>query len=263
MRTRRGIAVVVVVATGLAGEVGRAEDRAEAFIRDISVFDARTGELRRHQDIVVRATRIDAVGPTGGTAVAAKYQIEGAGKTALPGFTDTVPVSVSTMSRAEAGRMLARGVTSAWAADGRTAAADQWQRDLDRGQFYGPRLLGTGAPGQPATPPPRPAKPPVLNIPATLDRLMKVEGRTPAAALQEVTIRSAERAGKAAELGAIEVGLIADIVIIVGDPLVEPGALERIDAVIFRGDVLTRAHLSLLEAGRLTPGDGQMEPERR
>jgi imidazolonepropionase-like amidohydrolase len=99
-----------------------------------------------------------------------------------------------------------------------------------------------------------------LNIPAALDRLIRVEGMTAAAALQEITIRSAERAGRAADLGAIETGRLADIVIVAGDPISAISA-GQIDTVIFRGDVLTRAHLSLLESGRLRPGDGQIKPE--
>jgi imidazolonepropionase-like amidohydrolase len=255
------VAAVVSVAAGLAGAEKQAGQRAEAFLQDIAVFDVRTGQLLPHHDIVIRGTQIEVVRPTGGPAVAAKYAIDGAGKTALPGFMGTV--SVATTTRAEAGRLLARGITSAWAAGGRTAAADQWQRDLDRGQFYGPRLVGIGRPVQLPGPPPHAAAPPGLNIPVALDRLIRVEGMTLAAALQEITIRSAERAGRAADLGAIEAGLIADIVIVAGDPLAGIGAVERIDAIVFRGDVLTRAHLSLLETGRLKPGDGQVQPGTR
>jgi cytosine/adenosine deaminase-related metal-dependent hydrolase len=257
-----GVAAVVSVAAGLAGAERQAGQRAEAFLQDIAVFDVRTGRLLPHHDIVIRGTRIEVVRPTGGPAVAAKYRIDGAGKTALPGFTGTVPVSTTT--RAEAGRMLARGITSAWAIEGRTAAAERWQRDLDLGQFYGPRLVGTGTPGGPSTPASeRGAAGPDLNILAVLNRLIQVERQSPAAALQEVTIRSAERAGRAADLGAVEARLVADIVIVAGDPLAAISAVERIDAIIFRGDVLTRAHLSLLLAGRLKPGDGQVEPGTR
>lgn len=36
-----------------------------------------------------------------------------------------------------------------------------------------------------------------------------------------------------------------------------------IDAVIFRGEVLTQAHVNLLRQGRLKPGDGQLRRGQR
>jgi imidazolonepropionase-like amidohydrolase len=44
------------------------------------------------------------------------------------------------------------------------------------------------------------------------------------------------------------VGKIADMLILNGDPLADISRTRLIDAVVFRGEALTRAHLNLLLA---------------
>jgi imidazolonepropionase-like amidohydrolase len=72
------------------------------------------------------------------------------------------------------------------------------------------------------------------------------QGLSPADALRRATIDSASLHGRASDLGSIEVGKIADIVIVNEDPLLDITRTRSIDAVVFRGEGLTRAHLNLL-----------------
>ncbi|HEX5107300.1 MAG TPA: amidohydrolase family protein [Vicinamibacterales bacterium] len=59
-----------------------------------------------------------------------------------------------------------------------------------------------------------------------------------AAALEALTRNAAVFIGKASELGTLEPGKIADLVIVDGDPLADIGALERVKAVIKEGRVV-------------------------
>ncbi len=150
-----------------------------------------------------------------------------------------------------AGRAIAEGVTSAWPADLAADEAEAWQRDLDRGRFYGPRLVGIGPAGSGAA-----AHARTGSVHDTLARLVNQEGLSPAAALRVVTLDSAVRAGRAPDLGSIDEGKIADLVVLTASPLADIRSSRAVDAVVFRGDMLTRAHLNLLADGRLRPGHG-------
>jgi imidazolonepropionase-like amidohydrolase len=96
-----------------------------------------------------------------------------------------------------------------------------------------------------------------------LDRLIARRDPTIADTLRHATHSAAERAGRASDLGSIETGKIADMVIVGANPAGNLRALGAVDAVIFRGDVLTRAHLNLLRQGRLKPGDDAGLPRGR
>jgi hypothetical protein len=63
-------------------------------------------------------------------------------------------------------------------------------------------------------------------------------GFTPLAALQTATINAAEALGAAADLGSIEAGKIADLVIIAGDPLTDIKATRNVKAVIRNGQLI-------------------------
>ncbi|MGE0462826.1 MAG: hypothetical protein AB7Q16_15795 [Vicinamibacterales bacterium] len=226
----------------------------EAIVRDITVFDARSGEWRTHQDILIEGTRVQAVRPHATASPDAKYVVEGSGKFAIPGLFEHPPTGA--VLTEVGGSLLARGVTSIWAGGWGRPDAERWQRGLDRGEHYGPRLVGVGqpAPGRGRGD---------ANVLATLIRLIEAEGLTSGAALREVTLREAERAGRAADLGSIDTGKVADLLILSGSPATDIRNVAGIDAVIFRGEVLTRAHLNLLRQGRLKPGDGQLRRGQR
>lgn len=72
------------------------------------------------------------------------------------------------------------------------------------------------------------------------------DGFTPAEALRTATLGAAEFLGRASELGSIEKGKIADLVLLDANPLEDIGNTRRISAVIRSGKYLDRAALDKL-----------------
>ncbi len=68
-------------------------------------------------------------------------------------------------------------------------------------------------------------------------RLLCQAGLAPGQALEAATRRAAELIGAEKDLGTLEVGKLADVVVVDGDPLRDVGALERIALVIKDGEV--------------------------
>jgi len=69
-------------------------------------------------------------------------------------------------------------------------------------------------------------------------RLLCEAGLAPGQALQAATLKAAELIGVQKDIGTLEAGKLADIVLVEGDPLRNVGALERIHAVIKEGAVV-------------------------
>lgn len=86
---------------------------------------------------------------------------------------------------------------------------------------------------------------PGLALHEELYLLVHAAGMTPAEVLRAATIASAAFYGRDKELGSIEPGKIADFVILNKDPLQDIKQTRDIDAVVFRGEALTRAHLNM------------------
>jgi imidazolonepropionase-like amidohydrolase len=79
-------------------------------------------------------------------------------------------------------------------------------------------------------------------------------GQSTAAVLRSATLESAAFHGRSDDLGSIEQGKIADLIVLGGDPLADITHTRMIDAVVFRGETLTRAHLNqLLSQAGLQP----------
>ena len=86
-------------------------------------------------------------------------------------------------------------------------------------------------------------------------------GFSPMQALQAATLNAARFLGKEKDLGTIEKGKLADLVLLDADPLVEIGNTKKIDAVVYAGRLFSRASLDEMLgqaeafAGRKPVGD--------
>jgi imidazolonepropionase-like amidohydrolase len=84
--------------------------------------------------------------------------------------------------------------------------------------------------------------------------LMRAFGMSPTAALLACTATAARALGLEDEIGTVAPGRCADLVVLAGDPLADPRALESVEYVIRAGAVHRPADLALLEAPG-APGD--------
>jgi hypothetical protein len=88
-------------------------------------------------------------------------------------------------------------------------------------------------------------------------------GLTPAEALKAATYRGAEYLGRTQELGSVEEGRLADLVLLDANPLERIGYTRRIQAVIFNGLPLERARLDTLLARAETAAESHPFSGRR
>lgn len=250
------VALVLILLSGGVGQP-MTEPRAEVVIRNISVLDTRAAGWLPHRDVIIRHGRIAAVQPTGSPLPLSKFTINGTGKFAIPGLFDNL-VHLRAFDRASAGQFVAVGVTSVWDRGTDAARIAEWQRDISYGKFMGPRIVGASNAG------PAPQGLPGSGAGATsaialglhdeLAARVRRSGLTAGEVLRSATIDSATFHGRAAELGSIEPGKIADVIVLHADPLADIAQTRTIDAVVFRGETLTRAHLNqLLSQAGLQP----------
>jgi cytosine/adenosine deaminase-related metal-dependent hydrolase len=73
-------------------------------------------------------------------------------------------------------------------------------------------------------------------------------GMSPMEALLSATRSAAEFSGMLDSLGTVEIGKVADLVLLDADPLADIRNVGRVDAVILRGELFDRARLSALLA---------------
>ena len=225
-----------------AATLAAADQPVSVVIRDIAVIDPAATRWLTHRDIVIKDTTIASVVPTGGALPPAKTTIQGAGKFAIPGLFDN-QIALARFTRDTAGLLIANGITSVRDIGTDAERIAEWRRDIAYGRFMGPRIVATcadcGGPRQDGAANARHEE---------LARLVSESGVTPAAALRRATVDSAALLGRSKDLGSIEAGKIADLVILTGDPLADIHHTVSIDAVIFRGEALTRAHLNVLKS---------------
>ena len=132
------------------------------------------------------------------------------------------------------------------------ARVARWRQDLNTGRIYAPRIAsgcGAGAPASGASSV-LPAAPWAFHD--ALARRVSSGEASPVEAIRDVTWDRARRYC-AAGLGAIAEGRAADFVVLSANPLDDIRHLRDIDAVVFRGEVLTYAHLQMLRRGALPP----------
>jgi imidazolonepropionase-like amidohydrolase len=78
--------------------------------------------------------------------------------------------------------------------------------------------------------------------------LVRLYGWSPAEAILSVTRTAATALGVATEQGTVEPGKAADLIVVEGDPLREPEALQRVDRVILKGRTAARRGQLVLAA---------------
>jgi imidazolonepropionase-like amidohydrolase len=249
MKQIQGLVVAATVATAsLMAQT--AEPPAEVVIKGVAIVDVEAGRLLPDRDIVVRGTRIERVTPSGGPLPRGKTVIDGRGTVAIPGLVDA-PVRLAAFSPATLQHLLAAGITAAGDVGTDATQLTRWRQDLDAGRLYAPRLAEGCRPAAPTAAGPASRTSPTAPGAVHDDLAYLVSsGRTPAQALRAMTIERA-RALCLDGLGTVTAGAPADLVVLAGNPLDDIRHTRAIDAVIFRGEVFTQAHVSQLRRGTL------------
>ena len=270
---RRTAVAILWLSAGTAASL-LADTPAEVVIRNVAVVDVRRGVVVSGRDIVIRGTHIASVAPSGPVLPSAKTTIDGRGKFASPGLIDA-EVTLARMSWAAA--LLADGITAVRDVGTNPDRIAEWRRELANGKIYSPRIARACPTA--ATALESGCGPPSVHSAAVLAALLGARaqrlsgsagvtrlalheelelmvraGFTSVAALRAVTIESAQTL-VAADLGEVAAGMAADIVVTTANPLADIRNLRAIDAVVFRGEVLTQAHLNLLRS-RPASADG-------
>jgi imidazolonepropionase-like amidohydrolase len=80
-----------------------------------------------------------------------------------------------------------------------------------------------------------------LGMPLIEMRLLQAAGLTPLEVIEAGTRHAATVCGHGAELGTLEPGRLADVIVVAGDPLADLGALDSVIAVVKGGEVAYRA----------------------
>ena len=251
------LALILLSASAGSGQPVGELSRADVVIRNISVLDVGVAAWLPHRDVIIRHGRIAAIQQAGSPLPPSKFTINGDGKFAIPGLFDN-RVHLKAFDRASAGQFVALGVTSVWDRGTDATKIAEWRRDISHGKFMGPRIVraddtgpapqglpGSGAGATSAV---------ALGFHDELVARVRRSGLTAGEVLRSATIDSATFHGRGVELGSIEPGKIADVIVLHSDPLADIAHTRTIDAVVFRGETLTRAHLNqLLSQAGLQP----------
>jgi imidazolonepropionase-like amidohydrolase len=218
-------------------------------LRHVTVVDVANGRVIPDQDVVVTGTTIGEVGAAAPTPRPAKATVDGPGKFVMPALVDAGAAGAALAQGRNAQSLLSWGVT-AIAIPGLDAAAHlRWRNDLNSGRSYAPRLAvpcagprGTAAGSSPSAP---------TRVHDALQRLVD-GGQTPAAALRTF-VRDNAAALCLESDGRVAAGRPADLLVLGGNPLHDIRHTRALDAVVFRGELLSQAHLQMLRHGALTP----------
>jgi adenine deaminase len=252
LKISRTIIVLTCFAASVAAAQAPAQSRVAVVIRDASVLAPLAASWLPHRDIVIRDTTITTIAPAGGSLPDAKFVIDGTGKFVIPGLFDN-RVRLAELWPHSSALFLVYGVTSVRDFGTEPGTLDQWRRDLANGKAMGPRIMMpfTAVTASPASGAGESMASPGRGLHDELLRLVR-GGMTTSEALRGATIDSARLQNRDAELGSIERGKNADLIVLVADPLADIRHTQDIDAVVFRGETLTRAHLNamLSRAGR-------------
>lgn len=155
---------------------------------------------------------------------------------------------VSPFDRADWSEALDRipeDAASAWRAAGERARGGPPQRDTVHGAFS-LRLIGemntAGVPIAAGTDTPIGYAIPGYSLHSEMEMLVRA-GLSPQEALYAATVRPAQYFDLDGEMGAVTEGYLADLVLLSANPLDDIANVRRVEAVVTKGDLLTRAEL--------------------
>ena len=114
-------------------------------ITHVNVVDVVHGTVRRDETVVVRGTRIEAVGPAARTAVPrGAMEVDGRGRFLIPGLWDMHVHTVMPGGAAALALYPASGVTGIRDMAGEWGQVVRWRGEIMRGERWGPRIVAAG-----------------------------------------------------------------------------------------------------------------------
>lgn len=244
-------------------------------ITNVNVVDVDTGSLLPRVAVVIKKGKITAIAKHAIIQESPEIAIvNGEGKYLIPGLWDMRVhlLQAGDAERARAAvllRLLAQGVTGVRDSEGELPALKALRKEIERGGVAGPRIvIAAPAPDDPvivvhdlqearaaldslrrrtgANPlvgtDPSTGAAAGLGLHRELELLVEA-GLTPLQALQAATINPARFLGKEKEMGQVEVGKLADLVLLDANPLDDIGNLDKIAGVVAAGRYFSRRDL--------------------
>jgi hypothetical protein len=237
----------------------------------VTIIDVTGSAATTDMTVVIRGQHIVAIGKTNDIVIPPETDvIEASGKFLIPGLWDmyianeNIPREISYRDALRTGsrsQRLGPGSELAFSSNG------GWLLEIVKEMHEaGVKFMaGTDAPNLIAAP--------GVSLHTELELLSRA-GFTPLEALQAATIRPAEYLGLRDEMGTVDVGKLADLVLLDADPLVNIANTRQVTAVVLRGRLLFKPELEVLAntisttstpiVGRSLPGFGiQTSQENR
>ena len=138
-------AVSVVSAFSVCVVAGPARAQAPVAIVNATVIDATSAEPRRGQTILIRGTKIEAVGPKAEVAIPLNARaIDAAGKFVIPGLWDMHTHIDTPGGEALLAAYVVNGVTGLRDMAAGWGTVTKWRRAIANGELVGPRITASG-----------------------------------------------------------------------------------------------------------------------
>lgn len=136
---------LVAGAALLACGATQATAQAPIAFTSVTVIDGSDSMPRPNQTVIVRGTRIVAVGPSRSTSVPAGARVvDGRGQFLVPGFWDMHVHTAIAGGRDLLSLYIANGVTGVRDMAGEWATLEGWRDEIARGELVGPRIIASG-----------------------------------------------------------------------------------------------------------------------
>lgn len=274
--------LLVLVGACAPGYPRRKPPEKIVVITNVNIVDVDTGTVRSHLAVVIEKGRITAIAKH---AIIQETPlivvVNGEGKFLIPGLWD-MHVRLLQGSDAERVRtrvlplLLANGVTGVREMAGDLPALKALRTDIEYGTLPGPRIIFSGP--QPANDPAMlvrnleearaavqwskqqrggtgllagtdspPGQDPGVALHRGLQLLVEA-GLTPPQALRAATRNPALFLGREKEMGGIDKGMLADLVLLDASPLEDIGNLDKIAGVVAAGHYYSRRDLDVMLA---------------